>query len=303
MVLFSHDALQWELLSGNFWTSVLWVVQSPSGVWYAPSIMSDSPGDKTVPLWMTNDGAVWNRSVVNASADVLDFIESPIRLKNSKTYLAYDSQFVYVSQDLARWEATFSADYQNLQSLASLYSTGTGYVLTAKGSRTDELYSSDNGTNWRRVNMNLAHLYRVYPVTASTWLEVQLATGGHWFIVSRDSGKTWTNTSAQVSGVEVAWLSNSKAVLHLGKENVTTASTMDLTKWTTQKMMVNSSAKWLVFHDTFYALDRNMTWSSADGISWSTAEQPYYTEVVHTWGVADDIILGVGSDGVAITAE
>jgi len=304
MVLFSHDAIQWELLSGNFWTSVLWVVQSPSGIWYAPSITTDSPGDKTVPLWMTHDGAEWNRSAVNASVQVLSFIEPPIRYKNSMTYLAYDSLWVYVSKDLARWDATFSAEYQNLQSLASLYSTGSGYVLTAKGQHTDELYSStDDGTTWQRVNMNLTHLNRVYPVTASTWLEVQFGTGSYWFIVSHDSGKTWTNTSAQVSGIEFAWLSNTKAVLHLGKENVTTASIMDLTAWTTQKMKVNTGAKWLVFHDTFYALDRNRTWSSTDGLSWTTSDQPYYTEVVRSWGVADDVILGVGSDGVAISAQ
>jgi len=278
-------------------------VQSPSGVWYAPAIMPDSPGDKTVPLWMTNDGAVWNRSSVNASAQVLSFIDPPIRLKNSKTYVAYDGQWVYTSTDLARWQTTFSADYQNLQSLASLYSFGTGYLLTAKGPRTDELYTTtDDGTTWRRVNMDLSDLHRVYPVNATTWLEVQSGFGGDWFVVSRDGGKTWTNTSAQVSGIEVAWLSNTKAVLHLGKENVTTASTMDLTRWTTQKMMVNS-AKWLVFHDTFYAIDRNRTWSSADGVSWVTSAQPYFTEAVHTWGVADDVIMGVGSDGVAITAE
>jgi len=116
------------------------------------------------------------------------------------------------------------------------------------------------------------------------------------------AAKTWTNTSAQVAGVEIAWLSNSKAVLHLGKENVTTASITDLTRWTTQKMMVGN-ANWLVFHDTFYALDRNRTWSSVDGVSWTTSEQPYFTEAVHTWGVADDVIMGVGSDGVAISAE
>jgi len=282
---------------------VLWVVQSPSGVWYAPAVMTDSLGDKTVPLWMTADGAVWNRSAVNASVEVLSFLEPPIRCKNSMTYLAYDTQWVYVSKDLARWDATFSADYQNLQSLASLYSAGTGYVLTAKGPRTDELYtSSDDGATWRRVDMNLTQLYRVYPVTASTWLEVQTGSGRDWFFVSGNSGKSWTNTSAQAPGVEVAWLSNTKAVLHIGKENVTAASIMDLTSWTTQKMMVNTAAKWVVFHDTFYALDKNRTWSSADGISWSTSQQPYYTAAVHTWGVADDVILGVGSDGVAISA-
>jgi len=283
---------------------VQWVVQSPSGVWYAPSILPDSPLDKTVPLWMTNDGAVWNRSSVNASAEVLLFIDAPIRCKNSKTFLAYDTQFVYVSKDLATWQATFSADYQNLQSLSSLYSIETAYVLTATGPRTDELYTStDDGATWQRVHMNLVHLYRVYPVTESTWLEVQARSSRYWFVVSRDSGKTWTNTSAQVSDVEVAWLSNSKAVLHLGRQNVTTASIMDLATWTTQKMMVNPGAKWLVFHDTFYALDKNQTWSSADGISWSMSEQPYYTEVVHTWGVADDVIMGVGSDGVTISAS
>jgi hypothetical protein len=304
MVLFSHDAIKWELLSGNFWTSVLWVVQSPAGVWYAPAITKDSPEDKTVPLWMTTDGATWNRSDVNASAEVLSFIEPPIRCKKSTTFLAYDSQSVFASKDLANWDVMFSADYENLQSLTSLYSTGSGYVLTAAGPRTDELYTSgDDGASWQRVNMNLTHLYQVYPVNVSTWLEVQLGYFGYWFVVSRDSGKTWTNTSAQAPGVEVAWLSNSKAVLHLGKENVTTASIMDLTSWTTQKMMVNYNAKWLVFHDTFYALDKNRTWSSADGVSWSTSAQPYYSEVVHTWGVADDVILGVGSDGVAITAK
>jgi len=302
MVLFSHDAIQWELLSGNFWTSVLWVVRSASGVWYAPSIMTDTPGDKTVPLWMTNDGATWNRSAVNASVEVLSFLEPPIRFKNSPTYVAYDSQFVYVSKDIATWDTTFSADYQNLQSLASLYSYGTGYLLTAKGPRTDELYTSDNGTAWRRVNLNLAHLYRVYPVSATTWLEVQAENGKYWFFVSRDSGKTWTNTSAHVATVETAWLSNSKAVLHLGKDNVTRAALMDLTFWTTQKMLVNDNAKWLVFHDTFYALDRNRTWSSVDGVSWSMSDQPYFTEGVRMWGVADDVILGVGSDGVTISA-
>jgi len=304
MVLFSHDAIQWELLSGNFWTSVLWVVQSPTGVWYAPAIAKDSPEDKTVPLWMTADGAVWNRSDVNASAEVLSFLEPPIRCKKSTTFLAYDSQSVYVSKDLATWSVMFSADYQNLQSLTSLYSTGSGYVLTAAGPRTDELYtSSDDGATWQRVNMHLTQLYQVYPVNATTWLEVQVGTGWYWFVVSRDSGKTWTNTSAQAPSVEVAWLSNSKAVLHLGKENVTTASIVDLTTWTTQKMMVNSNAKWLVFHDTFYALDKNRTWSSADGVSWSTSAQPYYAEVVHTWGVSNDVILGVGSDGVTISAK
>jgi len=303
MVLFSHNAIQWELLSGNFWTSVLWIVQAPSGVWYAPAAMPDSPEDKTVPLWMTNDGAVWNRSAVNASVEVLLFIEPPIRCKNSMTYVAFDSQFVYVSNDLATWDATFSADYQNLQSVTSLYSTATGYVLTAKGPRTDELYTSaDNGATWQRVNMMLGQLYRVYPVSATTWLEVQIGSHGYWFVVSRDSGKTWTNTSAKVSSIEVAWLSNSKAVLHLGQLNVTTASITDLTAWTTQKIMV-TAPKWLVFHDTFYAISRNETWSSADGISWATSEQPYFTEVVHTWGVADDAILGVGSDGVAISAQ
>jgi hypothetical protein len=304
MVLFSRDAIQWELLSGNFWTSVLWVVQSPSGVWYAPAIETDSPGDKTVPLWMTNDGAVWKRSPVNASVEVLNFIEKPIRCANSKTYVAYDAAWVYVSKDLATWETTFSVDYQNLLSVASLYSFGTGYLLTAKGPRTDELYTStDNGTNWRRINVGLKQLNRVYPVNASTWLEVQSSEwGGNWFVVSRDSGKTWTNTSAQVSDVEVAWLSNTKAVLHLGMANVTTASIMDLTTWTTQDIMVNG-AKWFVFHDTFYAIGRNVTWSSADGVSWSTSGQPYYTEVVHTWGVGADVILGVGLDGVAISAE
>jgi hypothetical protein len=304
MVLFSHDAIQWELLSGNFWTSVLWAVRAPSGIWYAPSIITDSPGDKTVPLWVTSDGAVWKRSPVNASVDVLSFLEPPIRCANSNTYVAYDLAWVYVSRDLARWEKSFSVDYQNLLSVASLYSFGTGYVLTAKGPRTDELYTSTaNGTNWQRVNMNLKQLNRVYPVNASTWLEVQAATSGYWFVVSRDSGKTWTNTSAQVSDVEVAWLSNTKAVLHLGMQNVTTASIMDFTTWTTQEIMVNVGAKWFVFHDTFYAIDRNMTWSSADGISWSTSNQPYYTEVVHTWGVSDDVVMGVGLDGVAITAE
>jgi hypothetical protein len=309
MVLFSHDAIKWELLSGNFWTSVLWVVQAPSGVWYAPAVVKDSPEDKTVPLWMTVDGAVWNRSAVNASAEVLLFLEPPIRCKKSTTFLAYDTQSVYVSKDLANWEPMFSADYENLQALISLYSTGSGFVLTAAGPRTDELYTStDDGATWQRVNMNLTHLYQVYPVNVSTWLEVQLGTGGYWFFVSRDSGKTWTNTSAQAPGVEVgrlkrSWLSNSKAVLHLGPENVTTASTMDLTTWTTQKMMVNSYAKWLVFQDTFYALDKNRTWASADGISWTMSAQPYYTEVIHTWGVSDDAIVGVGYDGVSISAS
>jgi len=302
MVLFSHDAIQWELLSGSFWTSVLWIVQSPSGVWYAPAATRDTPMATTVPLWLTKDGATWDRSPVNASEKVLSFLEPPMLCKNSMTYLAYDSQWVYVSKDLTTWEATFSVDYENLQSLSSVYSSGSNHVLTAKGPRTDELYTStDDGTTWIRVNMNLTHLFQVYPVTASTWLEVQPGWAGYWFVESRDSGKTWTNTSAPVSGVEEAWLSNTKAVLHIGRENVTTASIMDLTSWTTQKMMVGSGAKWLVFHDTFYALDRNKTWSSADGVSWSTAKQPYYTEAVHTWGAGDNLVLGVGSNGVTIS--
>jgi len=205
MVLFSHDAIQWELLSGNFWTSVLWVVQAPSGIWYGPAVERDSPTDKTVPLWMTEDGVVWNRSAVNASAQVLSFLEPPIRCKNSMIYVAYDWQWVYVSKDLAKWETTFSADYQNLQSLASLYLTGTEFVLTAKGTRRDEIYTSANdGATWQRVEAptNLTQLNRVYPVTASTYLEVQSGSRGYWFIVSRDSGKTWTNTSAQVPGLK-----------------------------------------------------------------------------------------------------
>lgn len=303
MVLFSHDAIKWELLSGNFWTTVQWVVQAPSGIWYAPAATRDSPEDKTVPLWATYDGAVWNRSAVNASAAVLGFIQPPIRLKNSLTYVTYDYQFVYVSKDLATWDATFSASYQNLQSLSSLYSTDTGYVLTTKGSRTDELYSSnDDGATWQRIKINLNQLYQVYPVTSSTWLEVQSGFGGFWFFLTVDSGKTWTNTSAQAPGPEVAWLSNSKGVLHIGHYNLTTASITDLTAWSTQSLKVSGNAQWLVFHDTFYALDKNMTWSSADGITWATDEQPYYTQVVRTWGVGNDVILGVGSDGVTISA-
>jgi hypothetical protein len=81
MVLFSVDAVQWQLLSGNFWNTVLWATPSTSGYWFAPQASRDGPTDKTVPLFVTSDGIVWNRTSTNTSAIVLGFSGPPLRAK------------------------------------------------------------------------------------------------------------------------------------------------------------------------------------------------------------------------------
>jgi len=220
-------------------------------------------------------------------------------------YLAYDTQKVYVSKDFITWSEMFSADYQNLNSITSVYERGGTYVMTAAGTRTDELYTStDDGATWGRVPVihNYTQLHKVFPVNGSTYLDVQQGYFGYWFLVSRDGGKSWVNTTTKAPSVELAWFSNSKAVIHLSRDNVTAAAISDLTTWTTQKMAVNSAATWLVFKDMFYALDHNRTWSSSDGVSWTLSDQPYYTQAAHNWGVNDDTLMGVGNDGVSITA-
>jgi hypothetical protein len=259
--------------------------------------------DKTVPLFVTSDGIVWNRTSTNTSAIVLGFSGPPLRAKKSSTYVAHDSQKVYTSTDFVTWTEMFTADYENLQSLNSLYAAGNTYAMTCQGPYYDELWTStDDGANWHRADLNISRLNRVFPVNGSVFLMVQQSWGGWWFMVSRDSGKTWTNTTTKAPSPETEWLVNSKAVLHLA-HNVTTASVSDLTTWTTQKMLVNAGATWLVYKDNFYAMDRNRTWTSNDGVTWKMYDQPYYTETARIWSVSDDSIIGTGTDGITITAS
>jgi len=199
----------------------------------------------------------------------------------------------------------FSADYQNLASITVVYERQGTYVMTASGSRMDELYTStDDGATWHRVDLyNYTQLHRVFPVNATTFLDVQQGWIGYWFMVSRDGGHTWLNTSAKAPSVETAWFVNSKAVIHIGRDNVTTAAISDLTTWTSQKMLVNSAASWMVFRDSFYALDHNRTWSSSDGVTWFLNDQPYYANAASHWAVSDDSIFGVGNDGITVTAQ
>jgi len=309
LALFSEDANNWELLSGNFWTQLAWVAPCGSGEWCSPAAYKDSPQDKTVPLYSTQDGAKWSRGP-NASAVVLSFIGTPMNNPSTGVYLGTDSQIIYASKDLLTWTAVFSAASQNLQSLMSLYldPTSSKWVLTAIGPRTDELWtSSDDGNTWNRVlsNPEQTQFRRVIPLSPTKFLTVR-SYWGVWFFVSEDAGVTWTNTSVEVTSVENAWLVNSKAVLHIGGANVTTASLSDLTSWTTQKLGVSASATYLVFGDTFYGIDTFSApklWWSEDGVHWTLSDAPYFTEKIHSFGMTANRLFGVGDFGVAISAK
>jgi len=100
-------------------------------------------------------------------------------------------------------------------------------------------------------------------------------------------------------------LCNSKAVIFINTYNVTTTSIDgEFDSWTTQELKVPSmSSKWLVFKDTFYALYNNVTWSSDDGVTWIVAKVPYFAETIVTLGQSEDVLMGVGGDGIAISAK
>jgi hypothetical protein len=303
LVLCTKDAVNWDLLSGNFWTTVAWMVQDKTGVWYAPGF---ERWEDTVPLYSTYDGIKWMRESRNASDKVLTFPGPPSR-SSTDTWLSTDGEDVYASKDATTWTSVFNAAYQNLQRLYSLYldPTGTTWVLTATGYRTDEVWTSSNdGQTWDRVAPALSKLHRVYPVGAKTFITIQSDFRGDWFFVSRDGGVTWTNTTTSISTPENDWLSNNRVLLHLNNFNVTTTQIDgDFTDWTTQELKVPPTSKWLVFKDTFYAIDVNQTWSSTDGVTWTFAAVPYFVETVNAVGVSDEALMCVGGDGIAISAK
>jgi len=303
LVLCTKDAITWDLLSGNFWTTFEWMVQAKDGLWYAPGL---DRWEGTVPLYTTPDGIKWTRDARNASDKLLVF-PGPPRRSSTDTWLSFDGEDVYASKDIITWTPVFNAAYQNLQRLYSLYldPTSTTWVLTATGYRTDELWTSSNdGESWQRVADSLPKLHRVYPVAAKTFLTIQSDIWGDWFFVSRDAGVTWTNTTAPISSPETEWLSNDKVVLHINTYNVTASQIDgDFTDWTTQELKVPVSSKWLVFKNTFVALFNNETWSSSDGVTWTFSTVPYFVDTVSAIGQSDDELMGVGSDGIAISAK
>jgi hypothetical protein len=308
LALFSRDAVNWDLLSGTFWTTVKWILKSSDGLWCGPALNKDDPRLRTVPFYSTPDGVTWTRNPENASDLVLTFSNTPIYSRAAKIYLATDRQAVWVSEDLLTWENVFNASYYNIASITSIYMSPdeSVFVLTGTGVRTDVLFlSTDGAKSWGRVaNHQFTKLHRIFPVGPSTFLNTQTDQRGKvWLFVSKDGGATYTNTSATVSSVEVAWLLNSKSVLHVGFQNVTTASINDLASWTTQRMNVSSAAQFLVFRDTFYGIENNKVWSSPDGISWMLDDSPYYTSVVGNYAVSEDELLGVGDYAVAVGAK
>jgi len=263
--------------------------------------------DMTVPLYTTPDGIKWTRNPKNASAVVLQFSAEPVGPSKQLTYMATDGQTVYMSKDMATWTGCFIAAYENLAGLTSLYMDPTGslWLLTGAGPRTDELFTSvDDGQTWQRVNMSpwLMELHKTFPVDASTFVNVQYERKG-WIFVSRDAGATWTNTSSHVPSVETSWLANSKVLLHFNGVNVTAASINDLSSWTTQKLPVVNGANFVVFKDTFYGINRTSVCTSTDGVNWQVSDHPYYVDMVSSWAVSDDTIFGVGSDGIAVSAQ
>jgi hypothetical protein len=240
---------------------------------------------------------------------VLSFKEAPMYSSAANLYIATDGQGVWVSNNLLTWTNTFSAAYENVNLILSLYMSpdGATFVLTAVGQRWDELFTSTDGANsWNRVeNLQSNNLHRTFPVGPSTFLNIQtdLWRGTQWFFKSNDRGVTFSNTSAQAPSVELVWLQNSKSVLHIGPYNVTTASIQNLTSWTTQYMNVSSNAQFLVFQDSFYGIENNKVWSSPDGLSWTTSFSPYYVNVAHDFAVGETSIFGVGSYGISVSAK
>jgi hypothetical protein len=304
--LFSETAKNWELLSGNFWTQVLWVTALPNGLWGAPAAFREVYDD-TVPFYTTPDGVTWTRSSTNASDVVLTFNREPVLNPTTGVYLASDNQVVYTSKDLKTWTSVFDSAMENLQGIQSLYldATGSMWVLTAVGPRVDEIWTSvDDGANWERKRNCPTKLRRVFPYGSKKLITVQNSFYGYWFFVSADGGDTWQNTSTSVGSGENAWLANSKAILHIGSWNVTSAP-LDLSTWTTQRLNVSSSANFLVFADTFYGIDTysETTWGSADGVTWTLSDAPYFISKVHSIATSPTTLFAVGDNGVAISAR
>jgi hypothetical protein len=240
----------------------------------------------------------------------LSFPEEPKLNTATGVYLATDKQYIYSSNDLKTWTKVFSAKMQNLQTLQSVYldPTNSVWVLTASGPWVDELWTSvDDGNTWVRMMDCPTKLLRVFPLSASKFITIQLDFYGYWFFLTPDAGVTWKNTSIQVSSAEQAWLANSKVLLHVGSWNVTASPLDDLTTWTTQQIKVGSGARWLVFADTFYAFSllgaNPQVWSSSDGVNWDLSAAPYYATKIHSIATSATTLFGVGDDGVSIIAR
>jgi hypothetical protein len=308
----NEDATTWTSLSGNFWQQIQWVIYSNSNEtgpsWIGPSTSTFTYNEEAYVHMYAFDGKNWKMidSDVNTSALVLGFSQVPISYKNS--WVAFDSRYVYSSQDFLNWEISLDSFYYNLRSLTSLHVLeGSNQLLVSgHGPDSDDLFMSVDAVNWKRIMTNISYPYGYEPFGLLVAVEDSMITvWSDWLFMSQDEGINWVNTSILVSlAGNDFWLQTDDYVLFVGA-NFTSAKKDNLEEWSSVRTFPFApGSQYGATSDTFYITDfssGNVSYSQ-NGIDWSFSYAPYYAEGVSFVGFSEDQIFGVGPNGLTFSS-
>jgi hypothetical protein len=300
-------------LSGNFWANMAWIIQvgtnASSPQWIGPA-RSFSFGNQYVDLFQFN-GKTWKVYERNATLLLLSFFQVPFALgdpSDDGAYVASDGQYVYLSSDLVNWNATFDSHYVNLAGInrLELLPSNKGLLLTGSGQYSDDIFTSPDGYSWTRVITNTHE-----PFSAASFDELEivgntyLSTWSSWLVLSTDGGQTWKNSSVVMpsTGGDV-WLQNDELVLYIGY-NFSVASNSNLMSWKSVRnnFTLSGGAIFTVFQDDFLIMDfpQSIVYMSANGMTWTNASLPAFTQGVTSMGFADSLMVGVGANGLTVS--
>jgi hypothetical protein len=293
-----------------------WIVQvnmnASTPQWIGPA-RSFSFGNKYVDLFQFN-GQIWKVYERNVTLLLLFFVHRPFAFgdpSDNGTYVASDGAYVYLSSDLVNWNATFDSQLYNLFLIdrLELLPSNQGLLLTGTGPFTDDIFTSPDGYHWTRVMPNIHEPLYVasfddLEIVGNTYLSIWSS----WLVLSTDGGQNWKNSSVVMPSIFGLgyWMQNEESVLFIGY-NFSVASNSNLMSWKSVKNNFTLSGVegvfFTVFQDDFLIFDfpQSIVYMSANGLTWTNATLPAFTQGVTHLGVSDSLMIGTGANGLTVS--